>query len=66
MLPGNVRQEVTTAFLTDAFTSIYFTRCFFTSPILGPIVFVAKHNLNSIYAYKIQENSVIVKVHVII
>ena len=65
MLPGNVQQEVITAFLTDIFYKHIFHK-FFTSPILGPFVFAARHNLNSIYAYKTEENSVIVKVHVIV
>ena len=65
MLPGNVRQEVITAFLTDVFYKHIFQK-FFTSAILAAFVFAASHNLNSIYAYKTEENSVIVKVDAIV
>ena len=65
MLPGNVQQEFITAFLTDVFYKYIFHK-FFTSPILAPFVFAARQNLKSIYAYKTEENSVIVKVYVLV
>ena len=39
---------------------------FFTSPILEPFVFATRHNFNTVYAYKTEEDSVIVQVHVIV
>ena len=59
MLPGNVQQETITAFLTNIFHKHIFHK-FFTSPILGLFLFATRHNLNSAYAYKTKENSVIV------
>ena len=59
MLPSNVQQETITAFLTDIFYKHIFHK-FFTSPILEPFVFATRHNFNTVYAYKTEEDSVIV------
>ena len=65
MLSGNVQQEAIAAFLKAIFYQHIFHK-FLTNPILGPFLFTARHNLNSVYAYKTEENSVIVKVDVIV
>ena len=66
MLPGNVQQEVITAFLTDIFYKHIFHNFFYKFHFRTICVCRKTKRLNSIYAYETEENSVIVKVHVIV